>query len=114
MRTIACALVTGALLSGAAERPPPAPESYVLAQSALVQLGDAPRLYLARPDSALEAVDLRTGRVLWHTRLAVFPILVRADRLLALLPVPRGKRSEERRVGKECRSRWAGCLLKRK
>jgi hypothetical protein len=91
MRTIACALVTGALLSGAAERPPPAPESYVLAQSALVQLGDAPRLYLARPDSALEAVDLRTGRVLWHTRLAVFPILVRADRLLALLPVPRGK-----------------------
>lgn len=80
--------MTGALLW--AQGQPPA-ESYVLSQTALVQLGGAPRLYLARPDSGLEAVALETGRVLWHTKQAVFPIMVRADRLLALLPVPRGK-----------------------
>lgn len=85
MRTLACALVTGALLSGAAEHPS---DSYAIAQTAIVQLGDWPRLYLARPDSGLESVDLRTGRVLWRTKQAVFPIIVREDRLLALMPVP--------------------------
>lgn len=88
MRHLANALVALVLIARAAER---ATESYAISQNALVQLGDSPRLYLARPDSGLEAVDLRTGRVLWHTKQAVFPIMVRDDRLLALLPVPPGK-----------------------
>lgn len=80
--------MTVALLSGAAQG---ASESYPLSQGAVVQLGDAPRLYLARPDSGLEALDLRTGRSLWRTKQAAIPIMVREDRLLALMPVPPGK-----------------------
>src|SRR4029077_8892517 len=88
MRILASALVAIPLLSGAAE---PTSESYAISQSALVQVGDPPRLYLARPDSGLEALDLRSGRLLWRTKQASFPITVREDRLLALMPVPRGK-----------------------
>jgi hypothetical protein len=88
MRNLVAALVAVALLSGMAQRNP---ESYALSQTALVQLGDAPRLYLARPDSGLEALDFRSGRLLWRTKQASFPIMVREDRLLALMPVPPGK-----------------------
>jgi hypothetical protein len=88
MRNLASALVTLALLPRAAQRPS---ESYPLSQGAVVQLGDAPRLYLARPDLGLEALDLRTGRLLWRTKQAAIPIMVREDRLLALMPVPPGK-----------------------
>ena len=87
VRPLVRVLLALVLLPSGAER---ASESYAISQGALVQLGDSPRLYLARPDSAVEALDLRTGRVLWHTKQAVFPIMVRADRLLALMPVPRG------------------------
>jgi len=88
MRILASALVAIALLSRATES---TSESYAISQSALVQVGDPPRLYLARPDSGLEALDLRSGRLLWRTKQASFPITVREDRLLTLMPVPRGK-----------------------
>ena len=88
MRTLAGALAAIALGSSAVE---PASESYAIAQCAVVQVGDSPRLYLARPDSGLEALDLRSGRLLWRTKQASVPIMVRADRLLALMPVPPGK-----------------------
>ena len=88
MRNLASALAAIALVSGAAE---PTSESYAISQGALVQVGDSPRLYLARPDSGLEALDLRSGRLLWRTKQASFPIMVREDRLLALMPVPPGK-----------------------
>ncbi|HYL22187.1 MAG TPA: hypothetical protein VEU74_10530 [Gemmatimonadales bacterium] len=70
---------------------PREPESYALAQCAVVQLGASPRLYLTRPSGEVEAVDLRTGRVLWHTKEAAFPLMARQDRLLALLPVVPGE-----------------------
>ena len=88
MRNLASALAAIALLSSPAE---PTSESYAISQSALVQVGDSPRLYLARPDSALEALDLRSGRLVWRTKQAAIPIMVREDRLLALMPVPPGK-----------------------
>src|SRR5947209_12339659 len=37
---------------------------------------------------------------------------VRASRCVCLGPLPRRSRSEERRVGKECRSRWLAYLYK--
>jgi hypothetical protein len=72
---------------------PAAAESYTLSQCAIVQLGDSPRLYLARPDGELEVVDLETGAVLWHTKEVTLPLLARHDRVLALLPTALGKPS---------------------
>ncbi len=67
------------------------PESYALAQCAVVQLGTAPRLYLTRPAGEVEAVDLGSGSVLWHTTHAAFPLMARGGRLLALLPAVSGR-----------------------
>ena len=75
---------------GPAAQPPREPESFALSQCAVVQVGASPRLYLSGPSGEVEGVDLRTGGVLWHTASAAFPLMVRGDRLLALLPpVPR-------------------------
>src|SRR3712207_5661929 len=50
--------------------------------------------------------DLETARV--KERYRTGPALVRQERVPALLASnPHGTRSEERRVGKECRSRWS-------
>ena len=65
-----------------------AAQSYALSQCAIVQLGTVPRLYLALPDSALAAVDVRSGALLWRTKKAAYPLMARNDRLLALLPPP--------------------------
>ncbi len=65
-----------------------AAQSYALSQCAIVQLGTIPRLYLALPDSALAAVDVRSGALLWRTKKAAYPLMARNDRLLAVLPPP--------------------------
>jgi hypothetical protein len=88
MRNLASALAAIALLSSAAE---PTSESYAISQSALVQVGDSPRLYLARPDSGLEALDLRSGRLVWRTKQAALPIMVREDASLRSCPCHPGK-----------------------
>jgi hypothetical protein len=39
--------------------------------------------YLANPKGGIDAVDLESGKLLWHSAVASFPLLVYKDRLLA-------------------------------
>lgn len=39
--------------------------------------------YLANPKGGIDAVDLESGKLLWHTNAASYPLLVYKDRLLA-------------------------------
>jgi hypothetical protein len=66
-------------------------ESFSLSQCAVVHLGAAPRLFIALPSNELAGIDVRTGRVLWRTAKAAFPLLARGNRVLALLPPVGGK-----------------------
>jgi hypothetical protein len=66
-------------------------ESFSLSQCAVVQLGAAPRLFIALPSNELAGIDVRTGRLLWRTAKAAFPLLARGNRILALLPPVAGK-----------------------
>jgi hypothetical protein len=58
---------------------------YTLSQCAVVQPGASPRLYLCLPSGELEAEDVLTGKTLWRSSKAAFPLLARNERLLALL-----------------------------
>jgi len=59
------------------------PESTNLINCAIVQTGETPRVYFTRPSGEIEAVDVVTGKSLWHTKKATIPLLARDNQLLA-------------------------------
>ena len=67
------------------------PESYALHPCALAQSGPHPRVYLTAPSDEVQAVDVATGKSLWHTAKASFVFLARDNRLLAAFPPAKGK-----------------------
>jgi len=71
--------------TGAAE-PAHAPESYTLSQCAIVQTGDQPRVYLTSESGRLEAVEVPSGRTIWRTAKAAFPLMARGTRVLVSMP----------------------------
>lgn len=62
------------------------PQSYQLDQCAVIQTSQPPRVYLTNPSGEVEAVDVATGKQLWHTAKASFVFLARGNRLLAMSP----------------------------
>jgi hypothetical protein len=90
-------LITVALIFASsltpAQSPPPAavPESQTLSVGVIVQLTTPPVLFVMNPTSGVDAVDLRSGRLLWHSTHAAAPLLARGNALLALAPPLPGK-----------------------
>lgn len=76
-----------------AQSPPPAadPESQTLSIGVIVQRTTPPVLYVMNDTTGIDAVDLRTGRLLWHSNHAAAPLLARGNELLALGPPLPGK-----------------------
>lgn len=65
--------------------------SYRLEQCVITQPGSHPAVYYTRADGQVEAVEVSTGKVLWHTGKAAFPLMARGRKLLALLPAVTGQ-----------------------
>jgi hypothetical protein len=76
-----------------AQSPPPAadPESQTLSIGVVVQRATPPVLYVMNDTTGIDAVDLRTGTLLWHSAHAAAPLLARGTELLALAPPLPGK-----------------------
>ena len=85
-------LISVALIfaSGAttAQSPPPAaePESQTLSIGVIVQRTTPAVLYVMNQTTGIDAVDLRTGTLLWHSDHAAAPLLARANELVAVAP----------------------------
>src|SRR5258708_22111115 len=85
-------LVTVALIFASsrtpAQSPPPAavPQSQTLSVGVIVQLTTPPVLLVMNQTTGVDAVDLRSGRLLWHSNHAAAPLLARGNELLTLAP----------------------------
>ena len=90
-------LVTVALIFASsltpAQSPPPAavPQSQTLSVGVIVQLTTPPVLFVMNQTTGVDAVDLRSGRLLWHSNHAAAPLLARGNELLTLAPPLPGK-----------------------
>ena len=58
-------------------------EYVTLTQGVIARTGERPTIYMMSQTHGIDAVDARTGKLLWHSEAAQVPILVRGARLLA-------------------------------
>lgn len=75
------------------QSPPPAADrgSQTLSVGVIVQLTTPPVLYVMNQIAGIDAVDLRTGTLLWHSAHVAAPLLARGNKLLAVAPQLRGR-----------------------